>query len=1018
MADKSKTVGFPVGTRIGKYEVRERLGMGGQAIVYKCHDPMLDRHVAIKQISSHLAEDPKFVEQFRREAQILARLGAEQPGIVTIHELVEDQRGLFIVMEFVPGRSLETLIRDKPGPFEPKATLQIIWRLAGALNAVHNAGIIHRDIKPGNIIIGESLRAKITDFGVAASITGQTSMPLGTTKYMAPELFEGAKVDGRADMYSLGFITYEMLVGRQKFNEVFADVVRDPQSEVLRWMKWHGNRSVTAPMAHEVNPTVPETLGRIVAKMMAKDPDNRYAGMEELGRAIRAEFSPRARVLQAAGVSVGAGLEAEDLQIQMPEGTRPGAPGALVLEAAPLEEEEGPATAPIPKKKLSRKAKLILAGSAAGVVMITGVVLLVMMELRKGRAAAERTNILKRAGDAYKAALPPQNAKAKFEEALRGFDDLQKRFGGSKEEAMSSVMIHMCRAYLAVEAEDWDRSDAERQLAEARRDQVQRKWDGSQAWPAEELKKWVEEKKAELEACKDYRADSRRFVEWLSLADRLTGAIDKPTGAIRLLDNALGPAEAGKVADAIKLLQEAEQVVTAIPKESDREYRSKLDGAANVISAAQKELRRLIESTNRQEIRKVITDAKGKVVTLAGEMPALIESSVRTVQQEAAVAQYIGRVRSAGDAVTSERVRRMRDQWKQELGRLRDACENDLSRARELAGQGKIKEAENALDDAAKSRKALKDLQVPKDLVSLDQDITDLTKLRDGTAADLGAKIGDTTTSIDVARSNLKKIVEAKEFIAKADKAREEGDKEQELKHLLAAVRVNPEIASQLQEPINKLKSEIATEKANMAKRVELIEQAKEDMAAQKWEDALRKLEEAQSYKAEQGAADDIAKCQYQVTLAKAEQLIEAAQYDDAIGVLQGLREARPDAAEMIDAKIQQVETRKAFDNFMAVGDVAMKRKEWPKARQQYTEALKIYFEGPLRARAQKSHSKAMFEEWLSKGQALLAEGDYRAALAYFLNAKKHATSEVDAKRVDELIETCNKVLQPSQGSG
>jgi tetratricopeptide (TPR) repeat protein len=102
----------------------------------------------------------------------------------------------------------------------------------------------------------------------------------------------------------------------------------------------------------------------------------------------------------------------------------------------------------------------------------------------------------------------------------------------------------------------------------------------------------------------------------------------------------------------------------------------------------------------------------------------------------------------------------------------------------------------------------------------------------------------------------------------------------------------------------------------------------------------------------------------------------------------------------------------------MAAGDAEMKRKQWPKARQQYTEALKIYSEGPLRARAQKSHSKAMFEEWLSTGQALLTEGDYRAALAYFLNAKKHATSEADAKRVDELIETCNKVLNPSQGSG
>src|ERR1035437_10209405 len=103
-------IGLPAGSRIGKYEGVERLGMGGQAIIYKCYDSLLDRHVAIKQISGHLAEDPKFLERFRKEAQILARLGAHQPAIVTIHELVEDERGLFIVMEYVPGATLETVL--------------------------------------------------------------------------------------------------------------------------------------------------------------------------------------------------------------------------------------------------------------------------------------------------------------------------------------------------------------------------------------------------------------------------------------------------------------------------------------------------------------------------------------------------------------------------------------------------------------------------------------------------------------------------------------------------------------------------------------------------------------------------------------------------------------------------------------------------------------------------------------------------------------------------------------------
>ena len=210
--NNSNAVGFPAGTRIGKYEITERLGIGGQAIVYKAYDAMLDRHVAIKQISSHLAEDPEFLERFRKECRF-SRLATSQPALVTIHEVIQEERGLFIVMEFVPGNTLETVLTNNPGPVEPKAVLQILWRLAAGLHAVHSAGIIHRDIKPGNIIVGDGLKVKIADFGVAAVSGGQTSMVLGTTKYTAPELYGGQPVDALLDMYSLGFIAYEMLLG-------------------------------------------------------------------------------------------------------------------------------------------------------------------------------------------------------------------------------------------------------------------------------------------------------------------------------------------------------------------------------------------------------------------------------------------------------------------------------------------------------------------------------------------------------------------------------------------------------------------------------------------------------------------------------------------------------------------------------------------------------------------------------------------------------------------------------------
>ncbi len=117
-ADQDQSVGLPIGSKIGKYEIQNLLAIGGKSIIYKCRDPLLDSIVAVKQISAHLAEDRKFLERFRKEAQILAQLGAEQPAVVTIYEISEDQRGLFIVMELVEGHSLETLLSNSSGPVE------------------------------------------------------------------------------------------------------------------------------------------------------------------------------------------------------------------------------------------------------------------------------------------------------------------------------------------------------------------------------------------------------------------------------------------------------------------------------------------------------------------------------------------------------------------------------------------------------------------------------------------------------------------------------------------------------------------------------------------------------------------------------------------------------------------------------------------------------------------------------------------------------------------------------------
>ncbi len=447
---------MPVGEKIGKYEIRERRAMGGQAIVYKCYDSLLDRFVAIKQISTHLAEDPKFLSRFRREAQIIAKLGSEQPAIVSIHELIEDRKGLFIVMEFVEGRSLETIMQEANGPVEPSAALRILWRLAAGLHAVHSAGIVHRDIKPGNIIIADGLRARITDFGVAATVTGQTSMLMGTTKYMAPELFEGEVVDGRADMYSLGFIAYEMLVGRAKFNEIFADIVRDKHAEALRWMKWHGNSRVKAPPLHEVNPAVPKALSDIVAKMMEKSPDDRFENVEMLGRAVKANFSSRARSVQRGrreSVSTGH-LRSEGFSDTFADDE--------VLDGAGRSDRvdfsrELPATAPLPKERLSLRTKVILASIIAVFIIAMGVVAGYWINRVDSRRRDRARTDYDQGRVQYDAAMVGYEIQ-QFEAARNTFQRVRREHKGTGYSVQASVLAALCEAEIAALGRNWDKA--------------------------------------------------------------------------------------------------------------------------------------------------------------------------------------------------------------------------------------------------------------------------------------------------------------------------------------------------------------------------------------------------------------------------------------------------------------------------------------------------------------------------------------------------------------------------------
>src|ERR1700716_2094659 len=264
--------------RLASYTLLEPIGHGGMAVVYRARQDSLDRTVAVKVLSENLAASTEFMERFRREARTAASM--RHPNVITVHDFGEDDRGVpYLVLEYIGGPTLADLMDTG---LDDERVPDLLDQIAAGLDYAHARGVIHRDIKPGNVLMTEDGRAVLADFGLAWRLEGAhltlTGGVIGTPEYMSPEQASGEPIDHRSDVYALGVMLYEMLVGERPF------VADTPIAVLLQHLQ------DPAPSVLEARPDLPQAIGDVIARALVKDPAPRFASAGELALAFRTAF--------------------------------------------------------------------------------------------------------------------------------------------------------------------------------------------------------------------------------------------------------------------------------------------------------------------------------------------------------------------------------------------------------------------------------------------------------------------------------------------------------------------------------------------------------------------------------------------------------------------------------------------------------------------------------------------------------------------------------------------------------